>query len=343
MEDSSVEMSSRSSEQSETVPEKPKTVPKSVPKKRKPTKEPKPISEQITPPAPKKERFVKLYKPPKEIAIGASIAGRDKAKVRIDRVFVLGFLAGAYIAFGGLFALIIGGGMPGVAATNPGVQKLVFGGTFSFGLMMVVIAGADLFTGNIMYETMAFLDRKITILDLLKNWGIVYMGNFVGSVFFAFFLGYLTEFLDNDPWLSFVQNLAEMKVNHYGWGVLLLRGVGCNWLVTMAVYLAVCAEDVVAKMAAVFFPLTAFVSMGFEHSVANMFFIPVGMMYGADVSFWDFLWKNLLPVTIGNIIGGSFLLAAPYWYIYLLPSKKNQNDSRDNGKEEPKHLNCFSV
>ncbi|TFH34328.1 MAG: formate/nitrite transporter family protein, partial [Dehalococcoidia bacterium] len=142
-----------------------------------------------------------------------------------------------------------------------------------------------------------------------------YVGNFAGSLVVAYFLTFLTGLLLKDPWLSSIVGIAEGKVSQ-GFLVLLLKGIGCNWLVCLAVWLAVSAEDVAGKILGIWFPIMAFVAIGFEHSVANMFFIPAGMLYGASVTWGQFLVGNLLPVTIGNVIGGAFFVGVVYWYLY---------------------------
>ncbi len=254
-------------------------------------------------------------KSPRDIVSAVHGIGCAKAELDAGRLLVLGFLAGAYIAFGGLLAVIVGGGAGGVGAENPGLQKFIFAAVFPVGLMLVVIAGAELFTGNAATCIPAAMSRRIGWGAVARNWTLAYAGNFVGSLFVAYFLTFLTGLLLKDPWLSSVVGIAQGKVAQ-GFLVLMLKGIGCNWLVCLAVWLAVSADDVAGKILGIWFPVMAFVAMGFEHSVANMFFIPVGMMYGASVTWGQFLLGNLLPVTIGNIIGGAFFVGVIYWYLY---------------------------
>lgn len=254
-------------------------------------------------------------KTPRDIVSAVDGIGCAKAGLDAGRLLVLGFLAGAYIAFGGLLAVIVGGGAAGIGAANPGLQKFIFAAVFPVGLMLVVIAGAELFTGNAATCIPAALSGRITWRSVLRNWGLSYLGNFAGSLAVAYFLTFLTGLLLKDPWLASITGIAEGKVAQDFW-VLLLKGIGCNWLVCLAVWLAVSAEDVAGKILGIWFPIMAFVAIGFEHSVANMFFIPAGMWYGAPVSWAQFLLGNLVPVTIGNIIGGALFVGVVYWYLY---------------------------
>jgi len=202
-----------------------------------------------------------------------------------------------------------------VGSGNPGLQKFIFAAVFPVGLMLVVIAGAELFTGNAATCIPAALSGRITWRAVLRNWALSYVGNFAGSLAVAYFLTFLTGLLLKDPWLSSIVGIAEGKVSQ-DFVVLLLKGIGCNWLVCLAVWLAVSADDVAGKILAIWFPIMAFVAIGFEHSVANMYFIPAGMIYGASVSWGQFLFNNLLPVTIGNVIGGTVFVGVVYWYLY---------------------------
>jgi len=255
------------------------------------------------------------FKSPQAIVETVCSAGCNKANLPISKQLVLGFLAGAYIAFGGLLAIVIGKGSPGLAQTNPGLAKFVFGAVFPVGLILVVIAGSELFTGNCGVITPACLSGAARWKNLFRNWVIVYLGNFIGAVFVALFIAYWTGIVHGGPLGEATKKIAESKVN-LGWWPAILRGVGCNWLVCLAVWLAIAADDISGKILGIWFPIMAFVALGFEHSVANMFFIPLGMLNGANVTIGQFLFNNLLPVTIGNIIGGAGFVGSIYWWLY---------------------------
>lgn len=264
------------------------------------------------------------FKSPKDTVGAIDAVGCAKANLTFGQLLTLGFLAGAFIAFGGLLAIVVGGGVPGIKEVNPGLQKLIFGGVFPVGLILVVIAGAELFTGNTACCIPAVLARKVKWTDCARNWGVSYIGNFIGSLFVAFFLAYLTGLLAKDPWLATTIGIAEAKVSQGFWP-LFLKGIGCNWLVCLSVWLAVASEDTIGKIWGIWFPIMAFVALGFEHSIANMFFIPVGIFYGAAVTWGQFLVTNLIPVTLGNIIGGSVFVGVIYWYIYGERAKKEES------------------
>jgi len=256
-----------------------------------------------------------VYKSPAKIVKSVNQAGLVKARMGLAKTILMGFLAGAFIAFGGFLAIMVGGGVPGIQASNPGLQKFIFGAAFPVGLMLVVIAGSELFTGNTAVSVPGVLSKRITWLGWLKNLFLSYTGNLFGSLFVAYFLAYHTQLLDSAPWLNFAIGISAAKVSQ-SFGVLFLRGIGCNWLVCLAIWLAVASEDITGKILGIWFPIMAFVALGFEHSIANMFFIPLGIFYGAQVSWYQFFVVNLIPVTLGNIVGGSFFVGAIYWFVY---------------------------
>ena len=256
------------------------------------------------------------FRTPKEITEAVSAAGCGKADLPTSKQLVLGFLAGAYIAFGSLLAIVVGRGSPALAAANPGLAKFVFAAVFPVGLMLVVIAGSELFTGNCGVIPPACLSGAAKWKSMLRNWGVVYFGNFVGSLFVALFMAYWTGIVNGGDLGKAAAAIAETKVS-MNWGVLILRGIGCNWLVCLAVWLAIASDDIIGKIWGIWFPIMAFVALGLEHSIANMFFIPLGMFNGANVSIGQYLIGNLLPVTIGNIIGGAGFVGTVYWWIYL--------------------------
>lgn len=270
---------------------------------------------------------------PGEMAAKAESIGVKKAHAPWASLFVLAMLAGAFIALGGLFATTVSAGF--VQAGWPtGVQRLLAGLTFSLGLILVVVGGAELFTGNNLI-VMAWAGGKVSTGRLLRNWGIVYVGNFVGSVATAalVFLGRQYTFSGGQIGLQALST-ADAKGGLEFFQAIAL-GILCNGLVCLAVWLTYSARSVTDKVMAIVPPVAAFVAAGFEHSVANMYFLPLGMMIkqGAPASFWEsiaktpadfphitwqgFLLNNLLPVTIGNIIGGALLVGGVYWFVYL--------------------------
>jgi len=255
------------------------------------------------------------FKSPSETLRAVDGVGCAKANLSWDRLLILGFMAGAYIAFGSVLAIVVGGGVPGIKADNPGLQKFIFGGVFPVGLLLVVIAGAELFTGNTACCIPAVLSGRTPWASCARNWILSYVGNLLGALFVAYFLTYLTGLVAKEPWLSTTQGIAAAKVSQR-FGALFLKGVGCNWLVCLAVWLAVASDNIIGKIWGIWFPIMAFVALGFEHSIANMFFIPLGIFYGAEVTWAQFFIDNLIPVTLGNIVGGAIFVGAAYWYLY---------------------------
>lgn len=264
---------------------------------------------------------------PAEMAVRAEYLGVRKAENSIGRTFALAILAGAFISFGGIFATNTAAGSTGMPF---GVAKLLTGLVFCLGLVLVVIAGAELFTGNNLI-VMAWASRKVSTKALLRNWAIVYAGNFVGSIGTAamVFLSQQYKFGGGAVGETALKIAAGKVDLEFVQAVML--GILCNVLVCLAVWLTFSARSVIDKIMAVIFPVTAFVAAGFEHSIANMYFIPYGLMIkvfdpvftagsGVDLSglTWGaFFVNNLLPVTIGNIIGGGVLVSAAYWSIFL--------------------------
>jgi formate/nitrite transporter len=246
-------------------------------------------------------------------------------------VFVLAILAGAYIGFGGLLMSVVTFDMG--PHFGVGFTKFVGGAVFSVGLMLVVIAGAELFTGNNLMIT-STLTRDITFGIMLERWVLVYVANFIGSIIlvFLFYLSGLWKTGDGALGAAAVK-IAYTKIS-LPFVEALVRAIGCNWLVCLAVWMALAARHTIGKIFAIFFPIMAFVAIGFEHSVANMYLIPTGLALnaweniplpaGANAMIFNwggFLWRNLLPVTIGNIIGGGLFVGMSYWGAYLQPQK----------------------
>ncbi len=271
---------------------------------------------------------------PHEMATKAEVVGVKKAQMPALEIFFLAILAGAFIALGAVFATT-------VAAGNTdwpfGVIKLLVGFSFSLGLILVIVGGAELFTGNNLIA-MAWASHKVKTASLLRNWIIVYAGNLVGSVGTAILTIIARQYTFGGGAVGHTAlAIANGKV-HLGFWQAIALGILCNALVCLAVWLTFSARSTVDKIAAIIFPITAFVAVGFEHSVANMYFIPRGLLIkqfdptfaantGLDLSgltWGNFILHNLLPVTIGNIIGGSLLVAGFYWIIFLRHNHKGQ-------------------
>jgi formate transporter len=282
------------------------------------------------------ELQIDAFTPPK-MASRMEEVGVSKAQLGVWTMFMLAILAGAFIGAGAIFYTVVTTGLS-AAGMGFGVVRLLGGLVFCLGLIAVVVAGAELFTGNNLI-VMAFASGRISFVQLLRNWGIVYVGNFGGSVLTATIMLLTRQYTfaggavganalaiaNGKCTLGFVQALA--------------LGILCNALVCLAVWLCASARSTTDKILAILFPITAFVACGFEHSIANMYFVPMGLLiknFAGDV-FWQaigktaadfahltwgaFLIVNLLPVTIGNVIGGAGFVGLVYWFIYLRPQK----------------------
>lgn len=258
---------------------------------------------------------------PKEIVAQVAHTAKIKAETATSSLALLSLLGGAYVGFGSLLAIVVGGGLPELSAANPGLQKLLFGAVFPIGLILVILAGAELFTSSCAVMSVGLLSKKHTFRHLLKVWGLGYFFNFLGSLLIVFLIGELTGILSVEPWKTSAITIGEAKVAQPFWKIF-AKGIGANWLVCLAAWLAIAAKDTTGKILGIWFPVMTFVALGFEHSIANMFFVPMAIGLGADISWFDFLWHNLLPATLGNIVGGSLMVGLPYWYSYGREKKK---------------------
>jgi len=305
---------------------------------------------------------------PPEIAGVACGISEKKSTLSLGKLFILGILAGVYIGFGANLATIVGNDLPKFLGN--GFGQFMFGAVFSTGLMLVVIGGAELFTGNNMFMMIGALNGSCSWGDLLKNWVVVWIANFAGSLLLVYIVagGFYGIGADGAASVGLFKGavgaksiaIAKGKLE-LTWTAAFCRAILCNWLVCMAVWLALASKDVVGKVFGIFFPIMAFVASGFEHSVANMFFVPMGIVVShipaiVDVAaksvltpdqatllaaggtlpadavaamakykdavaalfnYKTFIVNNLIPVTLGNIVGGAIFVGSFYWYTYL--------------------------
>ena len=291
-----------------------------------------------------------VFHPPVAITAKAGDAGKYKVGLPWWNMLLRGFMAGAYIAMGAALATVCSTGIAYASSLTPaqvaanmtlaqpggfasaGMTQLVLGATFPVGLIIIVLTGAELFTGDAMLAPMAAFIHKVTWMEVLNLWIMVYIGNFIGSVFFAYIMA-------NGPFVTFndagvatatafgTRAIAIMgaKMGYVGmmgmWSAF-LKGIACNWLVNLAILLGICADDAAGKFFGIWFPIMAFVASGFEHSVANMYFIPAGILTAgvtntATTVNWVNMWTvNLIPVTLGNIVGGLFFVGVLYWVAF---------------------------
>lgn len=272
---------------------------------------------------------------PQEMAQRVEMVGVKKANLDWATTLALAVLAGAFIALGANFATIVwtdnGLGF--------GVSRLLGGIVFSLGLILVIVGGAELFTGNNLIA-MAWASQKVRTGQLLRNWVLVYAGNFIGAFATAFGI-YLARQWTFDKYQvgATMLNIANNKVS-LDFVPALVLGIFCNALVCLAVWLCFSARSTTDKILSIVPPIAAFVAVGFEHSIANMYFIPLGIFLRddpavlqaanktaeqlANLTWQGFLWNNLVPVTLGNIIGGAIMVSAVYWFIYLRDESENR-------------------
>ena len=272
---------------------------------------------------------------PPDMALQAELVGVAKVKITASKTLTLAILAGAFIAFGAIFSTTV------TAESNMsyGITKLIGGVAFSLGLVLVVVAGAELFTGNNLI-IMAWADRKVSTAQVLRNWILVYVGNLIGAFFMVVLMLLSRQYLFGSGVVGMnALNIAKAKCE-LGFTQAITLGILCNVLVCLAVWLCYSARSPSIKIMCIVFPITAFVAAGFEHSIANMYFIPMAILlikYGdaefvnlvshsaqdySSITWNNFILSNLLPVTIGNIIGGAGLVGLVYWFVFL---RKKEN------------------
>jgi formate/nitrite transporter len=284
-----------------------------------------------------------VFHPPVAIVAKAGDAGKYKVGLPAWNMIIRGFMSGAYIAMGGALATVCSTGIVYTAAqitagavpggfASAGMAQLVLGAVFPVGLIITVLTGAELFTGDAMLAPMAAFIHKISWAQVLTLWVFVYIGNLIGSIFWAYLMA-------NGPFVTWdaagaatitafgtrAIAIAGAKVSYVGmmgmWSAF-LKGIGCNYLVNLAILLGICSDDMVGKFFGIWFPIMAFVSSGLEHSVANMYFIPAGIMTSMltgvpTTANWVNMWTaNIIIVTLGNIVGALFFVGILYWVAF---------------------------
>jgi len=283
-----------------------------------------------------------VFHPPVAIVAKAGDAGKYKVGLPAWNMLLRGFMAGAFIAMGGALATVCSTGIQATDAAmrygtaSAGFAQLILGAVFPVGLIIIVLTGAELFTGDAMLAPVAAFIHKVSWAQVINLWIWVYIGNFIGSVVFAYIMA-------NGPFVSFdaagtatvtafgsrAIAIAAAKTSYVGimgaWSAF-LKAIACNWLVNLAILLGICADDLIGKFFGIWFPIMAFVSTGFEHSVANMYFIPAGIFTQGFITDptrtiasvnWFAMWtSNMIPVTLGNLAGGLLFAGILYWVAF---------------------------
>jgi formate/nitrite transporter len=268
------------------------------------------------------------FKTPQETAAAAVKTGTTKAKLSWDKALVGGFLAGAYIAFGGLVAIAVSSGLkPETWGTLP---TLFAGSVFALGLVLVVLAGSELLTGNMALVPIAMMKGRVGLRALGANFTVVLIGNLIGSLFVAYFLAVQTGVIgvngvdpSSPAGMTFerLKSIAVLKGDTEGADQIFLRALGCNWLVCLAVWVAMTAEDTGGKILGIFFPIMAFVAIGFDHVVANMFFLPAAIFAEVPGITWGDALYNWAFAFLGNLAGAAIFVSTAYWFLYLRDDK----------------------
>ncbi|MGY1592984.1 formate/nitrite transporter family protein [Geodermatophilus sp. SYSU D00708] len=275
---------------------------------------------------------------PPEMAQVASETGAKKVHRTWDRVLVSSFLGGAYIAFGALVAITVSSGLdPSRWGTLP---TLFMGAAFTLGLVLVLIAGSDLATGNMLLVPLGAMHGRLSGSDVAKNLTLVLLGNLLGALFVAYFLAVQTGVIgtpgsSGNAALTHdrLAAIAEGKaLNESPWQVF-LRGLGCNWLVCLGVWMSLASNAVSGKVLAIFLPIMAFVAMGFDHVVANMFFLPAAIWAGVPGIGWGDVLLNWLLAGIGNLVGAVVFVATSYWYLFLRGEPRERPSRTPTGGE----------
>lgn len=279
----------------------------------------------------------KNFLTPSETANSFIGIGEYKAKMSIEKVLVSGFLAGAYIAFAAQLMTTVTHDMSGIFGV--GFTSFIGGGVFGLALVLELVAGSDLFTGNTLLS-MGWLNGNIGTKQVLKNWSWVYFGNFIGALFLVWLIYSANMWSGHEGAVGAKAVALAYKKTHLSFSEAFVRGMACNWLVCLAVIMVASAKDTMSKIAAAWFPVMAFIASGFEHCVANMFIIPAGITASLDPTVatlvasahptWDlttlntssFIFNNLIPVTLGNIFSGAVLVGGIYWFLYVKEENK---------------------
>lgn len=260
---------------------------------------------------------MKSYLAPAEIAEATIEAGIKKASLASSKTLLLGIFAGFFISFGAHADITV---MQTFKNIDVGLMKFLGAIVFPVGLMLVLVAGGELFTGNNLM-TFALMNKRIVLKDMLRNWSLVYLGNFIGSILFVLAVSASGMYPQGSYMAEMAVSIASSKIA-LSFGDVFIRGILCNIIVVLAVWMSYSAQDIISKVAIMWFPIMAFVLAGFEHSIANMFFIPMGMASGLDVSWTQALVGNIIPATLGNIVGGAVIVPLVYNFVYLSNKKE---------------------
>jgi len=250
-------------------------------------------------------------RPPKDAYRFFSEKGAQNSKMPIPKILHQSIMGGFYVGFGGLLSLCVAGNMPGVTISSPGLLKMTFAALFPVNLLMVLTTGAQLFTGNTATGPAGMYEGLCGWKDVARSWAVSLTGNVIGCVLFAATANYVGILSGGTGALAVSTALNKCRA---GFGQTFVKAVLCNWMVCLAVFLAGAAQDMSGKLIAIWFPISTFVAIGLEHSVANLFILPAALFAGAPLTTGDVLFRNIIPVLLGNAFAGAYVFSAGYSY-----------------------------
>ncbi|OOQ83955.1 putative formate/nitrite transporter family protein [Penicillium brasilianum] len=255
---------------------------------------------------------------PLEVIEAVANTGVYKGNMRLDKVFFSSVSAGCLLSFA-CGTVLSTNASPWFQENAAGLIRTISALVFPYGLCMIILTGADLCTGSFMFTTVAALQRRLPWWKMLVHWVVTFLGNLAGSLFMVSIIFGYGEVFSKDPFKSAVINFATKKQVTPNFHTIFLRGIGCNWLVCLGCFFGLQGRDLASKIIGIWWPIFAFVSLGFDHVVANMTFVPLGIWLEAPgISAGLYIWKGIIPTLIGNILGGGLFCGTYYWYMYLL-------------------------
>lgn len=276
--------------------------------------------------------------PPNEAAISVLQDGLTHLSEPLIRTFIQNIYGALLLSSGGLFSILLGGGVKDLSPENAGIERLLHGVAFPFGLVLVYLVGAELFTGYPMWYVMAALERKGRPLQYISGAIVSWLGNLAGSLIFASLFTNATDVLEEGIWRDSIVEQIQQDIIDPAWYILFVRAIVCGWLVTMAMFLGTQQQDGISKLAFLHFPFMISATARFPHTVEYMYLSSVGMMLGAPLSIGGYFWKCLAPITLGNIVGGGFFTGAYLWVMYVREAsgqEKYGDDEFGEGEQSP--------
>ncbi|EME86805.1 uncharacterized protein MYCFIDRAFT_151814 [Pseudocercospora fijiensis CIRAD86] len=270
--------------------------------------------------------------PPHEASEAVLQTGLHHLREPIVVTFIQNIYGALLVSSGSLFSIVLGSGFAGIQGdNNPGIQRLMQGMAFPWGLVMVYFVGAELFTGYPMWYAMAMLERKGRPMQYVRGALASWIGNLLGALLFSTLFTKATDVLENNPWHSAIVRQVTDDIVDISWHTVFVRSIGCGWLVTIAMFLGTQNKDGISKALCLHFPFMISATARWPHTVEYMYLTSAGMILGAPLSIGGFFWKCMLPVTLGNIVGGGFFTGTYLWWVHVALNRKGELDDDDDG------------